>query len=104
VKKFKNVPTYKKWKIVRGDKVMVPADHIALLGHERLYVCVVPQVQVISGQYKGDQGTVLAVHRKQNMVTVDNTKLVRAVSSQHTYTQAKPHPLPLHGVSRFAKL
>lgn len=54
LKKYKNPPTFSKWKVVRGDKVAITR-----------------------GPYKGDQGTVLKVHRKKNMVTVDNTRVVR---------------------------
>ena len=54
MKKYKNPPTFSKWKVVRGDKVAITR-----------------------GPHKGDQGTVLKVHRKKNMVTVDNTRVVR---------------------------
>lgn len=54
ITKPKSVPTFNKWKIVRGDKV-----------------------QIVRGPYKGDQGEVVAVHRKNNLVTVENTKVIR---------------------------
>ena len=95
----KSTPTFKKWRIVRGDTVSVPLVwgqktwSLSVLSCYFHPLCTyvmldgdVGQVQIVRGAYKGDQGKVVEVHRKQNLVTVEGTKVVSGFVSLYFAT------------------